>query len=83
MTLNKLIKLLEQLRDQGYGRRNVVADKDSLWDGNDTFNACDINSAYVEWLATVDGDGFAQYRKDGTERGSVHVLLSGNKGGQQ
>lgn len=77
MTLNALIKQLQKLQAQGHGRSAVTVDKDSLSDGNGTWNICDINSVSEIWVRQVDGDGFGVFRYDGTEKGRTCIVLSG------
>ena len=77
MTLNKLIRELLELQSAGHGRDKVTVDKDSLWDGNDTFSICEINSASRLWIRIVDGDGAAIILKDGSEKQKRCIVLSG------
>ena len=68
MTLNKLLKVLTKLSDQGMGKCQVVVDKQSLWDGNGTFNVCEVDGASSIIMNICDGDGFHIENKRGGER---------------
>lgn len=74
MTVGKLKKLLEKMPD----RAKIFVDTDTLWTGNGTFTINPIEFADYEWCAKGDGDGFIEYRKDGTEKGSHICLLKGS-----
>jgi hypothetical protein len=77
VTVTQLIKKLEDIRKSGGGRNQVVVDKPSFWDGNGTFNQCDIHDVSCEVISIVDGDGFAIINKDGSERCRTSVVLKG------
>jgi hypothetical protein len=77
MNVNTLIKKLTAIRDSGGGRHQVVVDKGSLWDGNGTFENCDIHSVENAVVYMVDGDGGFIVNKDGSERCRTSVVLSG------
>lgn len=77
MTVNNLIQKLIEIRDAGGGRNRVAVDKLSLWDGNGTFNICDVHSVECEVINVVDGDGFAIVNFDGSERCRTMVVISG------
>ncbi len=79
MTLNKLIKRLLELQKQNLGRSQVLADKDTLSDGNGCWNCCGIKSADGDQVFLSDGDGGAALTKDGRERYRWAVLLKGGK----
>lgn len=75
MTVAKLIKMLEKLPP----RAKVVVDKESLWDGNGTFTISNVESLEYEFVNLCDGDGFTEFRKDGSEKGSFQAILKGGK----
>lgn len=77
LTVSKLIKLLQKIEADGYGRSQVVVDTSTLWDGNGTFNICDIAAASVTEVFQADGDGFRVENKDGSHRSSWKVALQG------
>ena len=79
MTVNALIQRLNSIRDSGGGRMLVVVDKDSLWDGNGTFDNCEIHSVETHLIYMVDGDGGVIVNKDGSQRCRTSAVLSGNK----
>jgi hypothetical protein len=68
MTLNRLKKLVDAEVARGNGRVRVCVDKSSLWDGNGTFEICDLAEAQIMHIPIVDGDGFHETHKDGTEK---------------
>lgn len=77
MTVTALIKVLEAIRDDGGGRLQAVINKDSLWDGNQTFNNCDIHAVEVETIYVVDGDGGIIVNKDGSHRCRTSAVIKG------
>ena len=77
MTLTRFIRELQNLEREGWGRAVVAVNKDSLNDGNRTWNICDISKTDAQLVGAVDGDGFAIYNKDGTERTRATVILKG------
>ncbi len=79
MTVNALIQKLTDIRDTGGGKHQVLVDKSSLWDGNGTFENCNIHSVGNKCVYMVDGDGRVIINKDGSERLRTSVVLSGSK----
>lgn len=77
MTINALSKILNQLKEKGLGRKGVTVDKKSLFDGNGTWQICDIKCAEYELLPFCDGDGFSKTNKDGTESIRQYLVLKG------
>ncbi len=77
MTLNKFIKTLLKMQDSGLGSCEVLVDKKSLYDGNDTYVCCRIVGATHQFVPTVDGDGFQAYRKNGQECGGYKIVVTG------
>ena len=77
MTLSKLIKLLKLLEAEGHGKEKVVVNKDTLDDGNNTFQLCNIEKVESTWGRLVDGDGFTEMTKSGRDRGFYCVVLKG------
>ena len=78
MTLNAFIKRLQDLAGKGWGRASVAVNRDSLFDGNGTWNICDIEAAGAEMISICDGDGFHVENKDGSERTRATVILKGH-----
>lgn len=77
MTLNKLAKMIQRLIDEGHGRENVCVDKDSLFDGNNSWSVCRIESLQSECVHVADDDGGTAINKDGSERMMQCVILKG------
>jgi hypothetical protein len=75
MTVGKLEKILAEIKDK---RMKVTVDKFTLWDGNATFNICELDKAEPMWVGLADGDGFRMHTKKGVERGSVQLVLKGD-----
>lgn len=80
MTLNRLIKLL-QAQQAMHGHRHVHVEKDSFNHPLDKDGSMmiPVESVDVQWVTLVDGDGFAETTKAGRERGSVLVVLRGDR----
>jgi hypothetical protein len=76
MTLNKFIKELLKLQKH-HGRSVVAVDKPTFWDGNGTFNACEVKSVDAISVNVSDGDGFTKTDRRGRECTRVNVLISG------
>jgi hypothetical protein len=76
MTINQLIKQLVKLRDEHGKTIRICADTNSLRRScNDTWSVIDVSEAEFEVIELVDGDGFKEYRKDGTERMQRCIVL--------
>lgn len=76
MTVDKLIKRLEKMRDKHGPRTPVSVNSDEMQRGcNRTFEITDVGSVKFDWIPTCDGDGGLAFRKDGTERGSWRIVL--------
>lgn len=78
MTLTKFIRELQKLEAEGWGRASVAVNKDSLNDGNNTWNICEIQAVESDHIRVVDGDGFGVENKDGSERTRATVVLKGH-----
>ncbi len=76
MTLSRLIKELQKLEAE-HGRCKVCVDKNTLYDGNETFSVCRIKSVQSQWVYNASDDGGVKYNKDGTESGSTTIVLCG------
>lgn len=77
MTVNALSKIIDKLKEKGLGRNNIGVDKKSLFDGNGTWQICDIKTAEYEWLPICDGDGFSKTNKNGSESIKQYLVLKG------
>lgn len=77
MTLSKFIKELQKLEKAGHGRATVGVNKRTLWDGNETFCICEVAEVDHDFVSIVDGDGFTEFNKDGTERTKSTVIIKG------
>lgn len=76
MTINQLIKRLEKLRDEHGKTVKVCADVDALRRSvNDAWSVVDISEATFDAIELVDGDGFTEYTKRGTQRIQRCVVL--------
>lgn len=75
MTVTQMIRQLEAIKDN-YGNIRISVNKPGLIDGNGTFQICDVVDVKREWVPTVDGDGFSETNKDGSERGTWRAVLS-------
>ncbi len=78
MTLSKLIKVLQKMEREGAGRSPVGVDKTTLWDGNGTFEVCDVVKVQFMVLDVADDDGFAKYTKRGHGITKGTVVLKGH-----
>ncbi len=67
MQLRKLIRLLKNLERKGYGRREVLVEKDTLNDGNGCFTMCPIDGALVQSVYNADDDGGIAMTNRGVE----------------
>lgn len=80
MTINKLIKLLQALEAKHGKRVQVCAAARELLDyHNDTYSHVDVLSARYEVMNHVDGDGFTQYNRDGSEKTLSRIVLGINE----
>jgi len=78
LTLGRLIKELTALKSKGLSDSiQVCVDKTTLFDGNGTFNACNLNDVEHTYVNIVDGDGFTIENKNGSERIRSTILLKG------
>ena len=80
MTANRLHKLLSKLIAEGHGRSKICIDKETFWHALESDGAVilDVVSVRPQWVPLTDDDGGAAYNKDGTERGSDCIVLSGS-----
>jgi hypothetical protein len=79
MTLNRLCKILEELRAEN-GRCRVSIAKESFRDNREN-DGCTILMVYgvdVRWINDADDDGGTAVNKDGSERGRTTVILFGD-----
>jgi len=81
MTVNQLYKILDKLVREGHGRKRmeVCIDKASFESNLEPDGVCilPVESASVKAVPVADGDGFTQYRADGSERLSTTLVLIG------
>ncbi len=80
MTVSKLIKLLQAIERKGHGRATICVEKDTLWDGNGTFELCDVSKVVHEITPMSDDDGFTRLTKRGQEVTRNSVVLIGANG---
>lgn len=78
MTLNAFIKKLQKLAGAGHGRAKVTADRPTFYDGNGTWNICDVRSVKHDRVNQINGDGFHEENKDGSERTKSCIVISGD-----
>jgi hypothetical protein len=79
LTAFQLIKKLQKICESGPGgkRLPVCATAQSLLeDSNGVFQIADIRTVEVESVPQCDGDGFFEFRKDGTEKTRRCIVLS-------
>lgn len=79
MTLNKFIKVLIEIRDNGNGHKPVFVDKKSFSHALESDGAyiIGLEDANVRWVNFLDDDGGIKFNKDGSESGRNIVVLSG------
>lgn len=77
MTLSAFIKQLQKLEKAGHGRAKVTVNKPTFFDGNDTWNICEVHGAEFSLVGIVDGDGFHEHTQKGTERQSRNIVIYG------
>lgn len=77
MTVNQLIKKLEQVKKDGGGTLRIACDAKELLDRyNGCFDIVDVDSVQLQTINVCDGDGFHIENKDGSERIRTVLLLS-------
>lgn len=77
MTLDKLIKRLQELRKTAGGRIAITMNaQEAMESCNGVYSILDVNGAYWDAVPQVDGDGFAIENKDGSQRLRRAILLS-------
>ena len=77
MQVRTLIAKLEEIQSVHGNRLPVTCSSKLMQQAcNGVFDITDISKVKVDWVLTVDGDGFQEHRKDGTERGRTCVVLS-------
>lgn len=79
MTIKKLHKLLGSLIDQGHSRKPVYINKGTFTHPleSDGCIALKIVGGSIQWIPTIDDDGFQKYRKDNSECGTHCFVLEG------
>ena len=77
MTLNRLIIELQKLQIRGEGRSFVTVDKESLWDGNDSWVICDVKSVEAKTVNIADDDGGMAVTSKGYERTKRCIVFKG------
>lgn len=77
ITLSALIKQLQKLEAAGHGRAKVAVDKESFWDGNGTFQICDVTGARASVVNLSDGYGFIEVDSRGQEKCRRMIVLDG------
>lgn len=80
MTLNALLKELQALVAEGYGRRAVAIDKMTFQHNceNDGVSILDVRSLEPQWVPLADDDGGIAVTSKGAERGSWRIVLHGD-----
>lgn len=76
MTVGALEKILSKIQNK---RMKVTVDKSSLSAVDGCWTICAIKKASEEFVYLADDDGFVATRADGTERGSVQLVIRGEQ----
>ena len=79
MTLGKLLRTLSELHKKYGNHVSVGVDKPSLWDGNGTFEICEIKYVLDEHINECDDDGFCRQTKRGREILRHSITFSGGQ----
>ena len=79
MTVARLHKKLSEMVQNGQGWMKVAVNKRSFYNPLESDGAVilDVESASHKWVPLTDDDGGTAMRKDGTERGSMRLVLDG------
>ena len=79
MTVARLHKQLSEMVQNGQGWMKVAVNKRSFYHPLESDGAVilDVESASHEWIPLTDDDGGTAMRKDGTERGSMRLVIDG------
>lgn len=79
MTVARLHKQLSEMVQSGQGWMKVAVNKRSFYHPLESDGAVilDVESASHEWVPLTDDDGGTAMRKDGTERGSMRLVIDG------
>lgn len=80
MTVGKLHKLLGEAIAKGHARKPVCVDKETFWSPleDDGCVILDADSAAMQWVQQIDGDGATEVNKDGTEHGKRCFVIRGD-----
>lgn len=84
ITVARLHKLLGKMIEDGHGRKPVCIAKQTFThpcedDGITILNVRGVKDPM--WIARSDDDGGTKWNKDGTESGTVCIVLVGDAGG--
>lgn len=79
ITVGRLHKILSDLITDGHARKPIRVYKPTFHHPleNDGVNCLPVHEAHLEFLPRRDGDGFSEYRKDGSEAGEYALILWG------
>ena len=79
MTVARLHKQLSEMVQNGQGWMKVAVNKRSFHHPLESDGAVilDVQSAAFTWVPLTDDDGGTAMRKDGTERGSMRLVIDG------
>ena len=79
MTVARLHKQLSEMIQNGQGWMKIAVNKSSFYHPLEGDGAVILNveSASREWIPLISDDGGTEMRKDGTERGSMRLVIDG------
>lgn len=81
MTANKLHKLLTKMIADGHGRREVLVNKETFASNLEPeVQFLPISGLLSKHILMADPDGGTMTNRDGSERGSVCIVLFGASG---
>ena len=79
MTIGKLNEITTEMVKNGRSRISVCIDKSTFSHPLEEDGAVimDVGSAEIQTIPLMDGDGFTEFRKDGSEKLKTKFVLSG------
>ena len=79
MTVGQLNKITKEMVKNGRSRMNVCIDKSTFSHPLEEEGAVimDVGSADTQMFPSMDGDGFTEFRKDGSEKQKTSLVFCG------